>query len=81
MKKASIHKGEKRKLLIIDYNQLRIVNILFFFSIDYIKFCFISEVHFQLYEDVFKKVQLKNMLQKLLIRKNYQLEVEENFIV
>jgi regulator of sigma D len=53
----------KKNSLIMNYNQLRI------------GFCFISEVHFQLYENVFKKVQDKILLQKLLIQKNYPHEV------
>jgi hypothetical protein len=36
---------------------------------------FFSEVHFQLSDDVYKKVLDKNSPRKLLIQKNYPLEV------
>ena len=53
----------------MDYNQLYAIKkrICMFF--------FLLEVHFQLSDDVYKKVPDKNLLQKLLIQKNYPLGV------
>ncbi len=62
IREMHIHKGKK-----FINNELQ--------SITHCVFVFISEVHFQLYENVFKKVQDKNLLQKLLIQKNYPHEV------
>ncbi len=55
----------------MDYNQLDAIirkkmSILFFI-----------EVHFQLYDAVYKKVRHKNLPRKLLTQRNYPLEVIE----
>lgn len=66
---------KKKFLWIMNYNQLDAVPIYLLIIIRYCLFVVFLEVHFPLYVVVFKKVQGKNLLPKLLIQKSYPHEV------